>query len=278
MRREAQREASPKGTAILIGGAEQKTGECVVLREIARRAGASRLALCTAGSVIAKELLGVYSDAFGELGVKRVDHIPVRNREDADAPALAAAVSKASVFFFTGGDQLRITSLIGGTRLWTAILDLFKRGGTVAGTSAGASALGETMPMSAEADEHKMAAAAHLLPALGLLGNVIVDQHFAQRGRMGRLIAGVAENPRVLGLGIDEDTALIWTRGSFRVIGSGAVYVVDGRNVSRSNLGRGPSHHAISVFDVRLHVLSHGDCFESNARRPVPGGGSLRRD
>jgi cyanophycinase len=104
---------------------------------------------------------------------------------------------------------------------------------------------------------------------LGLIPDVIIDQHFAQRGRMGRLIAGVAENPRLLGIGIDENTALVWQRGSFQVLGAGAVYVVDGSELSASNVAEAPRNSAMSAFDLRLHVLSAGDEFDVPARRPV---------
>jgi cyanophycinase len=236
------------------------------LREIAQRVRAASLAICTAASVIPDELFEVYREAFR--GLSSTVHIDIRTRDDADSSTCVAAVAEAKALLFTGGDQLRITSLIGGSKLHDAVRDLYRRGGTIAGTSAGASALGHTMPMSTEADEHKVSAAWQLVPGLGMLDGVIVDQHFAQRGRMGRLVAGVVENPRLLGLGIDENTAVVWTRDGARVVGSGAVYVVDGRQVTRSNLGKARMHSAISAFDIRLHVLSEGDCFDIAARRP----------
>ena len=264
---------SRKATAILIGGAEQKTGERTILREVAARAGTSPLVVCTVGSTIPGQMFGVYKRAFAGLGVTDVVHVPVDKREAADDVGAAEAVGLAKVFFFTGGDQLRITSMLGGSRLWDAVQRMYQRGGTVAGTSAGASALGHTMPISAEADEHRVSAASSLLPALGLLKDLIVDQHFAQRGRMGRLIAGVSENPRLLGIGIDENTAAVWTAGVFRVIGSGAVYVVDGREVSRSNVAGAELQCAMSTFDLRLHVLSSQDCFDVAKRRPFSKSG-----
>jgi len=131
------------------------------------------------------------------------------------------------------------------------------------------SSLNDESDAATAADEHKISAAWQLVPGLALLDGVIVDQHFAQRGRMGRLVAGVVENPRLLGLGIDENTGLVWTRNSCTVIGSGAVYIVDGRQVTQSNLRSARPQSAISAFDIRLHVLSAGDCFDMEARRPV---------
>ena len=268
-RRTGARSRRPKGAIILIGGAEDKSGDRRILAAIARRAGPGPLVICTAGSSVPDQLYAVYTAAFRDLGVKTTIHAKLLTRESADAPALAAEVARARAFFFTGGDQLKITSKIAGARLHTAIDDLYARGGTVAGTSAGASALGQIMPVSTVQDEHRVAAAYQLLAGLGLIQNVIVDQHFAQRGRMGRLIAGVAESPRLLGIGIDENTALVWQRDAFDVIGQGAVYIVDGSGVTASNVGSGPAHSAISAFDLRLHVLSAGDGFDVPARRPI---------
>jgi cyanophycinase len=263
------RRSNPKGAIVLIGGAEDKEGERGILREVARRAKTGPLLVCTAGSSIPDEQFQLYRPLFRGLGIRAVTHIPIAHRDSADDPAAADIVAKSKAFFFTGGDQLRITSNLAGSRLHRAIVDLYYAGGTIAGTSAGASALGHTMPVSTVADEHRVAAASQLLPALGLIPDVIVDQHFAQRGRMGRLIAGVAENPRLLGIGIDENTALVWQRGSFQVLGAGAVYVVDGRELTGSNVAEAPRSSAMSAFDLRLHVLSAGDGFDVPARRPV---------
>jgi cyanophycinase len=259
----------PKGAIVLIGGAEDKSGDRPILTRVAKAAGGGTLVICTAGSSIPDQLYDIYAAAFRELGVRAMAHSNLLTREDADDPALAAEMARAKAFFFTGGDQVRITSKVAGTRLHEALTELYVRGGTVAGTSAGASALAQTMPVSTVEDEHRVAAASQLLAGLCLIPNVIVDQHFAQRGRMGRLIAGVAENPRLLGIGIDEDTALVWQHNAFEVIGRGAVYIVDGAGVTASNVGTGPAHSAISAFDLRLHVLSAGDGFDVAARRPV---------
>lgn len=268
-RRNGGRPRPPKGTIVLIGGAEDKSGDRRILAEVARRAKSGTLVVCTAGSSVPDEAFEVYRAAFHGLGVRTVVHAKIKTREAADDDALSDLVRRAKAFFFTGGDQVKITSKVAASRLHEALLHLYQSGGTLAGTSAGASALGQTMPVSTVEDEHRVAAAYRLLAGMGLIANVIVDQHFAQRGRMGRLIAGVAENPSVLGIGIDENTALVWQRGWFDVIGAGAVYVVDGAGLSASNVGAGATQSAISAFDIRLHVLSAGDRFDVPARRPV---------
>lgn len=263
------RKREPKGSIVLIGGAEDKEGERSILREVAKRARAGPLVVCTAGSAVPDDVFDVYRPIFRGLGIRTVTHVAVPRRETADDPGAAEVVLRAKAFFFAGGDQLRITSNIAGSRLHRAIIALYTAGGTIAGTSAGASALGHTMPVSTVEDEHRIAAASQLLPAMGLVPDVIVDQHFAQRGRMGRLIAGVAENPRLLGIGIDENTALVWQRGSFQVLGAGAVYVVDGSALSASNVAEAGRNRAMSAFDLRLHVLASGDAFDAAARRPM---------
>jgi cyanophycinase len=268
--RKQDKRQPPKGAILLIGGAEDRSGDRRILAELRRRTGAGELVVCTAGSSVPEQQFDAYLEAFQHLGLRKLAHAKIPTREAADDANLAATVAGAKAFFFTGGDQVQITSKVAGSRLHEAILALYAGGGTLAGTSAGASALGDTMPVSTIEDEHRVAAAWKLLPGLGLIANVIVDQHFAQRGRMGRLIAGVAENPRVLGIGIDENTALVWQRGWFDVMGAGAVYVVDGAGVTASNVADGPAHSAISAFDLRLHVLSAGDGFDVPARRPAP--------
>jgi cyanophycinase len=168
-------------------------------------------------------------------------------------------------------DQLRITSELGGTPACDLIDALHARGGVIAGSSAGASVLGQVMPVSgAQDDSARVRDQLRLVPGLGLVRNVIFDQHFAQRGRMGRIIGAAAQNPSMLGIGIDEDTALVLDHhrhGS--VIGSGAVTVADGRGVTHTNINEADAEHAMSVFDLRVHVLSAGDEFDLSTRRPA---------
>lgn len=173
--------------------------------------------------------------------------------------------------FFTGGDQLKITSQLGDSPVYRCIEEIYRRGGTVAGTSAGASVMSETMLISGDGDEsHKVDTVLGMAPGLGLIRDVVVDQHFAQRGRIGRLLGAIAQNPRQLGLGLDENTAVVVQGERFRVIGKGAVYVLDGSESTYSNLGE--SHEdrdkIMSVFDVKLHVLSADNEFSLRDRRP----------
>jgi cyanophycinase len=139
----------------------------------------------------------------------------------------------------------------------------------LAGTSAGASAMSDTMLVrGASAESHRLGDL-HMAPGLGLVRDVIIDQHFAERGRIGRLLGAVAQSPRVLGVGIDEDTAILLLGDEFEVLGSGAVYVVDAEGVTASNIAEGRADCALSMFDVRLHVLASGDRLNLRTRRPA---------
>jgi cyanophycinase len=260
------------GTLIIIGGREDKSGECAILREVAGRVRSGTLVVATLASQVAGELWREYKRIFQKLGVERIEHLELQHRTEAEADTASAVLTNAAVIFFTGGSQLRITGLLGGTPLCERIQELYwTHGITIAGTSAGASVLSDTMLVSGESEEsHRVSDALHMAPGLGLIQDVIIDQHFAQRGRIGRLLGAVGQNPRILGVGIDEDTAVIVERDeAFRVIGSGAVYVLDGRGVSSSNISEEEAEQTLSIFDMRLHVLSRGDTFQLKTRRPL---------
>jgi cyanophycinase len=179
----------------------------------------------------------------------------------------------ASLVFFTGGGQLRITTQFGGTQLCEQIQEFYRQGGTIAGTSAGASVMSDTMLVSGEADSsHRVGANLMMAPGLGYIKDVIIDQHFAERGRIGRLLGAVAQNPRFLGVGLDENTAIIVEKENrVRVLGEGAVYIVDGRQVTCTNMDDDNEDRTLSIFNVRLHVLSQGDEFDLFTREPIGG-------
>jgi cyanophycinase len=178
----------------------------------------------------------------------------------------------AAGVFFSGGDQLRITSQIGDSGIEAKVRALFERGGVIAGTSAGASVMSETMMVEGTSKETHRIGDLHMAPGLGLIRDVIIDQHFAERGRFGRLIGAVAHNPRVLGLGVDENTAVIVEQDRLSVIGVGAAYVVDGSSVTYSNLAEAQLDVTLSMHNVTVHVLAEGDSFDLRSRHPTPRG------
>src|SRR5262249_20636583 len=150
------------------------------------------------------------------------------------------------------------TSMLGGSLAFDCLQDLYARGGTIAGTSAGAAAMSSTMLFGRTGDTSHHLFRLEMAPGLGFLSDVVIDSHFAERGRLNRLLGAVAQNPRNLGLGIDEDTALIVQGDTFRVIGRGAVYVVDGSAISFASLTAQHPEGIVSIYDVKLHILAHG--------------------
>jgi cyanophycinase len=261
------------GTLIIIGGHEEKVGDRLILRAVAARAGDGALVVVTAASNLPGELWGDYEPVFRDLGVREVRHLHVDNRAEAADPERLAAFDGATAVFFTGGNQLKLTSQLGDTPIDHRVRALYAAGGCVAGTSAGASVVTETMLVTGNSSASPLVEdALRMAPGLGLLPGVIVDQHFAERGRIGRLIGAVAQNPRLLGVGIDENTAIVCEGGrAFTVLGAGGVYVVDGRDVTRSNVVEDRHDRALSVHDLRVHLLNVGDTFDLRARRPAGG-------
>ncbi|WP_437753960.1 cyanophycinase [Sorangium sp. So ce1389] len=267
------RRESPGGALVLIGGHEDKEGEREILREVVSRAAGRPIVVATLASEVAGELWDEYERVFRALGAGDVRHLDIAQRDQAREARWLETLDGAGCVFFTGGDQLKITSKLGGSRLADAICAVYRRGGTIAGTSAGASVMSETMLVGGAGEESaKVRGAVRMAPGLGLVRDILVDQHFAQRGRLGRLLGAVAHNPRLLGVGIDEDTAaVIEPDRRLCALGTGAVYVVDGRKLSHTNIGEEEGDRVLSLFDVRLHVLGAGDSFDLETGRPMSG-------
>lgn len=258
------------GPLIIIGGHEDKSGDRTILREVARRLSGGRLVIATVASHEPEGYFDTYRKAFRDLGVGELVELYVEERNESHDNSVLAVLDGAAGVFFTGGDQLRITSQVGDTPIERRIRDLHVRGGLIAGTSAGASAMSETMLVKGPSEESYRIGEVHMAPGLGFLRDVIIDQHFAERGRFGRLLGAVAHNPRLMGLGIDENTAAVVEQGKMTVLGEGAVYVIDGETATHSNISEGSADDALSMFDVTLHVLSKDDVLDIAERRPSP--------
>jgi cyanophycinase len=258
-----------KGPLIIIGGGEDKEGDRSILREVARHLDGGKLVLATVASHEPEGYFEAYQKAFADLGVTDLVELYVRERAETLDPDKLRLFDGATGVFFSGGDQLRISSQIGDTPVEQRVREIHENGGLIAGTSAGASMMSETMLVKGTSGESYKIGDLHMAPGLGLVRNAIIDQHFAERGRFGRLFGAVAHNPRELGIGIDEDTALVLQDDRFDVIGDGCVYVVDGAGITHSNIAEARSDCALSMYDIRLHVLSSGDAFDIASRRPV---------
>ncbi|HEY7184066.1 MAG TPA: cyanophycinase [Blastocatellia bacterium] len=261
--------SAPAGTLFAIGGAEDRRDTKVILSHLAERIGSGKLVISTLASEYGDEVWEVYRKLFVSMGVKHVKHLGINHRDETSKDPRLDMLADAKAVFFTGGDQLRITSRLGGTALSELIEEIYRRGGIIGGTSAGATALGEMMLVGSPDEGICKVSDVHMTPGLGLARNMIIDQHFSERGRIRRLLGAVAQNPRMLGVGIDEDTAIvIESDGTFHTLGSGAVYIVDGHDLTHTNISQVSFSRAMSVFGVKLHALSSGDRFDIHSWRP----------
>jgi len=257
---------------MVIGGAEDKLGERVILSRFAQLAGGdkARIVVISTASSLGDAATDLYRHIFARVGAPNVTGLRPETRDEANDPRIVEALKEATGIFMTGGNQLRLSSVIGGTKLGAAILDAHGRGVVVAGTSAGASAVATHMMAfgsSGATPKHRMA---HVSVGLGLLVNVVVDQHFEQRTRLGRLLAVVAQSPSLIGLGLDEDTAaIIDANDVLEVIGRGSVTIVDGSDVI-TDAFHATGHKPMMVSNVRLHSLPTGYRFDLRGRRVLP--------
>ena len=260
------------GPVMVIGGAEDKLGERVILSHFVQLAGGNhaRIAVISTASSLGDAATGLYRQIFTRAGAAQVTGLRPETREEANDLGTAAVIADVTGIFMTGGNQLRLSSVIGGTRLGAALLDAHARGVVVAGTSAGASALATHMMAfgsSGATPKHRMA---QISVGLGLLVNVVVDQHFEQRTRLGRLLAAVAQSPSLIGLGLDEDTAaIVDAQDVLEVIGRGSVTIVDGSDAI-TDAFQATGHRPMMVSNVRLHSLPSGYRFDLRARRVLP--------
>ncbi len=262
-------ESKKSGTLVVIGGHEDKENECLILQEVAKLLYNGKLIVATVASEEPEGDFESYQKAFKKLGIDHLSELYIKDRDESLDEGRLKALNGASGIYFTGGDQLRISSQIGDTAFETHIWEIYERGGVIAGTSAGASVMAEVMLVRGANNESYKIGDVHLAPGLGFMRDVTIDQHFAERGRIGRLMGAIALNPRILGIGIDEDTAIVVRNKKFSVIGSGAVYIVDGACVTESNIAEGEQDSVLSIFGVKLHVLGAGDKFDLVTRIPT---------
>ncbi|MHB0884378.1 MAG: cyanophycinase [Bacillota bacterium] len=261
-----------RGHLVIIGGAEDKRGRCVILREFVRLAGGNEsvVAVVTAATEDPDKVFRTYREVFSRLRVRETCIVRVDRRDDAFQEEQVDRVNRSTGIFFTGGDQLRITSAIGGTPLYGAFRAAAERGAVIAGTSAGASVMSDTMIVGGEDDGAPKRCTTAMAPGMGLLRQVVVDQHFAQRGRIGRLLSALAQNPLVLGVGIDEDTAIVIRPGGlFKVHGSQTVTIVDGQGVAHTNASESAPDEPLALFGVTLHILPAGHGYDLERRQPI---------
>lgn len=263
---------STKRNLIIIGGAEDKKGSKEILKEVCSSINMEKdnLVIATLATEAPVEAGGKYKRIFASLGVKNIKTLDISERNHAFLQENIEIIKNANLIFFTGGDQLRITSLLGGTPVGNEMRLSYERGCIYVGTSAGASAVSDVMIVAGEDEESPRKCTLKMSPGLGFIDHVIIDQHFSQRGRIGRILAGIAQNPQVLGIGIDEDTAIVVNeKGMLKVIGSGAVYIIDGWDITNTNVSEQHQDEILSIFNVKMHVLKKGNVFDLNKRAPM---------
>jgi cyanophycinase len=267
----AKKRTKRAGPVVVIGGAEDREGPSEILGEVARLSGGAggRVAVISAASDSPKEVAALYVKAFRRLGVRRVCALDIATREDANGDAALGSINQATGVFFTGGNQMRITRLLGGTRLDTALHRRHEEGLVLAGTSAGAAMMSSVMIVGSSPTLTLRAGMVELGSGLGFLPGVLVDQHFEQRGRLRRLLAAIAQHPHELGLGIDENTAAVVEGHTLEVVGCGSVTIVDAGGLTYTNLGEVERHDLLAICGVRIHILPASYRFDLQNRAPI---------
>jgi cyanophycinase len=263
---------STKGALVIIGGAENRTGDGRVLREFVRLSGGlqSRIAVIAVASDYPVETAMAYKNLFETLGAAEVVPLEINERNDSNLSSCLDVVQNSTGIFFTGGNQSRITQLLGGTRLDDLLHDRQEDEGLViAGTSAGAAMMSNVMIGGGLPEHAFYFGNVELRPGMNFMQGVIIDQHFEQRGRLRRLLAAVAQYPRDLGIGIDEDTAIVVEENKFRVIGEGTVTVIDATDLSYTNLPDLSKDELLTLFNVKVHVLAEGYGYDLYERLPL---------
>jgi cyanophycinase len=257
------------GRLLIIGGAEDRCCGAGVLERFADLCGGSkaRIVVITTATGVPDQVLAEYEQVFSKLGVEQVAELPISGRGDADSSAARDVLDYATGVLFCGGDQSRLQTLV-GSKINDQLLDRFAGGLVVAGTSAGATALGRTMILGGNGAEVSTATV-RTGPGLGLMPRMLIDMHFGERGRLPRLLSAVTLDPDRLGVGIDENTAICVHDDNFEVLGSGVVSVVDAAHATVVHAAT--DDDPITLFNVRLHLLPSGCVFDIGNRSPAIG-------
>jgi cyanophycinase len=281
---------NPKGKLFAIGGAEDKgvdleKGEMVrnnlnffelgILRHIVEEAGGSgiRMEVITTASMIPNEVGENYLNAFGKIGCTNIGIIPIRNRADAMEQSYIDRLKKCDAIMFSGGNQLRLSATFGGTEFLEIALNRYheEKNFVVAGTSAGAMAMSNTMIYEGNATTAHLKGEVKITTGLGFMDDVIFDSHFEKRGRFARLAQAIASNPSAVGIGLGEDTGMLIKNGNLmEAIGSGLVMIMDGHDIRHSNIADIPDGNPISVENIKVHFCEKGNGYLLKERKFIP--------
>jgi cyanophycinase len=262
---------TPRGYIIPVGGAEEKIGDITILRRFATLCGdRCRIAIIPTASMLT-DTGQRYEDLFHSLGVKEARSLPIASRADCERRDWLNLLDQVDAVFLTGGNQLRLSTMIGGTEVAKALRRRNSEGMHIAGTSAGAAFLCEHMIAFGKEGASPRARIVTLAPGLGLTNRVIIDQHFRQRDRLGRLLTALAYNPFAVGIGLDENTAgFIGPDDSLEVVGGGALTIVDPAGIEFSSMARVRKNDPVCLIGLKLHILDHGSTFNLHTRVAAP--------
>ena len=261
-----------KSTFIPIGGGELKKAEKVVdlLVELLKRDRDSRVLILTVATNRPESAIDKYNALFRSKGVKHVDAVDVSERKDALSKRSIQKVNKADLLFFTGGDQLNITTLLGGSPLGESINNRINEGVIVAGTSAGAAMMSKWMITSGDSDKAPNVGGVEIAPGMDMFDSMIIDTHFSQRGRHGRLLAAIAHFPQAIGIGLDERTAAIVKGSKLKIIGDGVATIMDGSTLTINDLPYRGEGEKVGLAGVTVNVLPDGYRYDIKNRIAIP--------
>ena len=282
--------SNPKGKLIAIGGAEDKGTdlekgeinrnnlnffELGILNRIVKESGgpAVKIEVITTASMIPYEVGENYINAFGKIGCVDINVMHIRNRGDALNEEYLERIKKCDTVMFSGGNQLHLSSTFGGTKFLNILLERYQNeeGFTIAGTSAGAMAMSNTMIYEGNASKAHLKGEVKITTGLGFIDDVIIDSHFEKRGRFTRLAQAVATNPSCIGIGLGEDTGMLITEGNkMEAIGSGCVIIVDGHDIRYSNIADIPDGNPYSIDNLRVHICEKGNGYLVKERQFLP--------
>ena len=262
-----------RGLIIPIGGAEERLQEGAILRRFIEHAGGAEARVAVIPTASRRPEAGQeYDTLFRAMGVAAVKVLRIDQRAEAEDAGALSAIAEATGVFLAGGDQLRLSTTLGGTGMARLLRRRNFAGVPIAGTSAGAAFLSEHMIARGQEGPTPRADMVALAPGLGLTNRMIIDQHFRQRDRLGRLLAALAYNPFAVGIGLDEDTAAFFGPDDrIEVVGSGAITVVDPAGLVHSSMDTARGHEPVSLIGIKLHILVNGDLFDTGTREARAG-------
>ncbi len=258
-----------KGPLVAIGGAEDKSSGKDILRRVLDmpEKDAPTVGVITTASCIPDEVFDSYRSAFSEIGAAEVFDLRIRDRKDAASEDIVEMIQNSDIIFISGGDQMRLTNILGATAAMAAIRASHAGGAVIAGTSAGAACQSQTMVYGGAAGDSLRKGAVRMAAGFGLVEGVIIDTHFLERGRFSRLMEVGATNPEYLGLGLGEDAAVLFDGDVIRAFGSGHTIIVDSSQVTGSNVCELEDGEPVSVQNVIMHALVNGFGYSRTERR-----------